>query len=41
MVTPHEISLALGLLVSGLFYWKFRQYETQLKKEEMVNSFLE
>jgi hypothetical protein len=41
MVTPHEISLLLGLCASGLFYWKYRQYETELKKEEMLNAFLD
>jgi hypothetical protein len=41
MVTPHEISLFLGLLASGLFFWKYKQYETQLRKEEMLDSFLD
>jgi hypothetical protein len=41
MVTSHEISLLCGLFVSGLFYWKYRQYEAQLEKEEMLNSFLD
>jgi predicted membrane protein len=41
MVTPHEISLILGLFVSGLFFWKYKQYETQVEKEEMLNSFLD
>lgn len=41
MVTSHEISLLAGLIASGLFFWKYRQYETQLEKEEMLNSFLE
>jgi len=41
MVSPNEISLVLGFLVSGLFYWKYRHYETQLEKEEMLNSFLD
>jgi predicted membrane protein len=41
MVTPHEASLVLGLFVSGLFFWKYKQYEAQLEKEEMLNSFLD
>ena len=41
MVTSHEISLVAGLIVSGLFYWKYRQYETQVEKEEALNSFLD
>jgi hypothetical protein len=41
MVSPHEISLILGLLVSGIFFWKFKQYEAQIEKEEMLNSFLD
>jgi hypothetical protein len=41
MVTSHEISLLAGLLFSGLFYWKYRQYEAAIKKEEMLNSFLD
>jgi hypothetical protein len=41
MVTSNELSLVLGLLASGLFYWKYRQYELQAEKEEMLNSFLE
>ena len=41
MVTSHEISLLVGLIASGIFYWKYRQYELQLQKEEMLNSFLD
>jgi len=41
MVTSNEISLVLGFIVSGLFYWKYRYYESQLEKEEMLNSFLD
>jgi hypothetical protein len=41
MVTSHEISLFAGLIVSGLFYWKYKQYEEQLEREEMLNSFLD
>jgi hypothetical protein len=41
MVTSNEISLIAGLFVTGLFYWKYRQYEAQIEKEEMLNSFLE
>jgi hypothetical protein len=41
MVTSQELSLFFGLIASGLFYWKYRQYEAQLEKEEMVDSFLD
>ena len=41
MVTPYEISLVLGVFISGLFFWKYKQYEAQMEKEEMVNSFLD
>jgi predicted membrane protein len=41
MVTSNELSLLAGLLITGVFYWKYRQYEAQIQKEEMVNSFLE
>jgi hypothetical protein len=40
MATPHEISLLFGLLASGLFYFQYRKYDAQAKKEEMVDSFL-
>ncbi|HET7899146.1 MAG TPA: hypothetical protein VFL47_15775 [Flavisolibacter sp.] len=41
MLGSHEISLVLGLFVSGLFYWKYRRLEAQIEKEEMLNTFLE
>ena len=41
MVASNEISLILGIIISGLFYWKYRYYEIQLEKEELLNSFLD
>lgn len=40
MANPNEISLALGLLFSGLYYLQIRKYEAEAKKEEMLDSFL-
>jgi len=41
MATPNEISLFLGLIVSGLFYLQYKRYEWQAKKDEMLDSFLD
>ena len=41
MATLHEISLVLGLIASGLFYYQYKKYETEAEKEEMINSFLQ
>ena len=40
MATPNEISLVLGLIASGLFYLQYKRYESQAKKEEILDSFL-
>ncbi len=41
MATPNEISLVLGLLISGLFYLQLKKYESEERKEKMLDSFLE
>lgn len=41
MASSNEISLIIGLIVSGLFFIQYKRYEAQLKKEEMLESFLE
>jgi len=41
MATPNEISLILGLIVSGLFYVQYKRYEAQAEREEIMDSFLE
>ena len=41
MATPNEISLILGLIVSGLFYVQYKRYEAQAEKEEIMDTFLE
>lgn len=40
MATLNEISLILGLIASGLFYYQYKKYEAEAEKEEMINSFL-
>jgi len=40
MATLNEISLILGLVASGLFYFQYKKYEAEAEKEEMINSFL-
>lgn len=40
MAALNEISLILGLAFSGLFYLQYRKYESQIKKDEMIDSFL-
>lgn len=40
MATSNEISLVLGLIISGLFFLQYKRYETQAKKEEMLDAFL-
>ena len=40
MATLNEISLVLGLIASGLFYFQYKKYEAEAEKEEMINSFL-
>jgi len=40
MATLNEISLIVGLIASGLFYFQYKKYEAQAEKEEMINSFL-
>lgn len=41
MATLNEISLLLGLIASGLFYFQYKKYQAEEKKEEMLNSFLQ
>ena len=40
MATLNEISLVLGLIASGLFYFQYKKYEAEAEKEEMIDSFL-
>ena len=40
MATLNEISLVVGIIASGLFYFQYKKYEAQAEKEEMINSFL-
>ena len=40
MATLNEISLILGLIASGLFYYQYKKYEAEAEKEEMINTFL-
>ena len=40
MATLNEVSLLIGLIASGLFYFQYKKYEAQAEKEEMLNSFL-
>jgi hypothetical protein len=40
MATLNEISLVAGLIASALFYLQYKKYESQAKKEEMIDSFL-
>ena len=41
MATPNEISLVLGLLISGVFYLQLRKYQNEAEKEKMIDSFLQ
>jgi uncharacterized membrane protein YciS (DUF1049 family) len=40
MATLYEVSLVLGLAVSGLFYLQIKKYELQAHKDELLDSFL-
>jgi hypothetical protein len=40
MVTSDEISLLLGVIVSGLFFIQYKRYEIAVKKDEMLDAFL-
>lgn len=40
MATLNEISLIVGLIASGLFYFQYKKYEAEEEKEEIMNSFL-
>jgi hypothetical protein len=37
----NEISLFLGITISGLFYFQYKKYNDQLQREEMLDHFLE
>ncbi len=40
VVRANEVSLFLGLTVSGLFYAQYKKYNEQLEREEMIDNFL-
>jgi cytosine/uracil/thiamine/allantoin permease len=37
----YEASLFLGLAISALFYMKYKQYTSEMQKEEMIDRFLQ
>lgn len=41
LIGANEISLFIGLTISGLFYIQYKKYNDQLKREEMIDHFLE
>ena len=38
--SSNELSLAAGLVITALFYLRYRKFETEMKKNEMIDRFL-
>ena len=40
VTSSNELSLIVGLVVTALFYLQYRRYESEMKKNEMIDRFL-